>query len=395
MRLAVVNKLFKSFIYVDQDITSIKVRVIDVSTDTIVDTIDAHFSVIIPYICHCIYVFPKTGIFRLSWFAENINTDLYTELVYVTSAADALDRGYVVGKGYSLFPEYESPDLGTDVTLTIYDSRVKEIDTYDTTYLTNIYVTTTSVIFKSADTYIGIWKNSNGDVLHLDCWDVFSSILTRSLTIGVSDAHGLPYSNLRGYLVSADGRSSISFDLDTAGLTTINVEAGNYYVVFFDIYHPQRVFTRNNFLLTVYPPKAADDVNRIVYTLDWIDLPEIPNPRLQLPSNYYSWLHIRIATGPAGVAVTYKRLGVTLLNPIRCGNTIVTPATTFYYLDDDGKCTIPLIRGSDVKLFFASTDFCVVFTVPNKPEFDLTEVFTLDKVGIQAAPIFIPYKESL
>jgi len=237
--------------------------------------------------------------------------------------------------------------------------------------------------------------------------DFFFSSDLRPVTIALKNPQGQPLPNVYVTLTSDGGTWSVTRLTDAGGMAYYQVAQGGYYVTLTDIEHPDRVFDSNNMAITVTGTLEGEPVydeqgNLVpqmpdnptwVYTVSWLDLPSPVVPTLAVPSARRSWMHVAVATGPSGVPAQFRRFVVELLTPVRLDNGfIITSGSSTYSLDSAGLASIPLVRGSRVRVSFSQAPLAMTFNVPDQADFNLVDMESSDPFGVTLPKVFYPYR---
>ncbi len=237
--------------------------------------------------------------------------------------------------------------------------------------------------------------------------DFFFSSDLRPVTIALKSPQGQPLPGIHVTLTSDGGLWSVTRLTDAGGMAYYQVAQGGYYVTLTDTARPGRVFDTNNMAITVTgtlkgEPMYDQQGNLVpqlpdnpvwVYTVSWLDLPSPVMPVLAVPSANRAWMHVAVAAGPSGVPAQFRKFTVELLTPVRLSNGfILTADSSVYFLDSAGRASVPLVRGSRVRVSFLQTSLALTFNVPDRAEFNLVDMESSDPFGVTLPKVFYPYR---
>lgn len=239
--------------------------------------------------------------------------------------------------------------------------------------------------------------------------DFFFSSDLRPVTIALRNPQGQPLLGVHVTLTSDGGTWSVTRLTDAGGMAYYQVSQGGYYVTLTDTAHPDRVFDTNNMAITVTGTLEGEPVYDLqgnlvpqmpdnpvwVYTVSWLDLPSPVVPTLVVPSANRAWMHVAVAAGPSGVPTQFRKFTVELLTPVRLDNGfIVMAGSSVYSLDSAGLASVPLVRGSRVRVSFSQAPLALTFNVPSQADFNLVDMESSDPFGVTLPKVFYPLRMS-
>jgi hypothetical protein len=351
-------------------------------------------------------------------------------VVVTVNTMDFLEHGVCVGDTVVLTPEVDGTVYVTAVsnftlTLTSDDADVPAEGVVGFTVTASAFGATVAdpnfrftdpMVPRTSGGYLVRWYEAGAGGEHditrfigYTVQDFFFSSDLRPVTIALRNPQGQPMPGIYVTLTSDGGNWSVTRLTDAGGMAYYQMAQGGYYVTLTDTAHPDRVFDTNNMAITVTGTLEGEPVydqqgnlvpqmpdNPVwVYTVNWLDLPSPVVPTLAVPSAKRSWMHVAVAAGPSGVPVQFRRFTVEMLTPVRLDNGfIVTSGSSTYSLDSAGVASIPLVRGSRVRVSFSQAPLAMTFDVPDQADFNLVDMESSDPFGVTLPKVFYPIRMS-
>jgi hypothetical protein len=322
-----------------------------------------------------VYYPEQTGEYKLNWSGYSDQPHLvvnkWEELVIVDE-----NSFYTVSDlkkvGDKYFPNLGLSE-GSSVKYSLYQifpGSEKLIGTYDLNFNGKLYIYDSGIDLVNSGTYLGVWTVNN-TYFDFEVFDVIEFSNQYLVTLGfINETTGKLYTDLDVYITDGNNKTE-KWHIET-GFVSGLLKSGTYTITIYK--NSNIIFNRNNFRL------AIKDNEHMTFKVDHVELALSLAP--EIPDSLKSVMHVKLLKGPRGKAVQGRKLIVEQLSVFKdpSSGIIIEPGSFVYDIPQNGILDVTMIRGTLVRVSVDTIN--ATFTVPDKAEFNLTDVPSKDPFTI-------------
>jgi hypothetical protein len=401
MRVAVVDQPFTvlGFVSPEMELPGLTVSLLSDPAGTPIFTIPLESSATLQGAYSGQVTIAESGQYLLHYECEELELDFWEDLNVVESSQWVPVQAPttpVVG-----LPWYDTVqdwlEFGDTTVVDIYDSSLTLLFTRSYEAIDgedgSRFRFSEPVTFTSEGAYLFVIRDSEEPETATEyaVYDVFQPIGTRVVELRFAGPDLEPYPSI--YATILDDRQEIveSGRASPGGVLYCHLVDGSYTVTARDTERADRVFDVNNFVLTVAAP-TEEAPNLTTFTLSYLDVGPVQD--LSVPAEYRSLMRVQVLVGPEGIPGYYRKFTVEQLTSWRGAGLVLIKGDKSYLLDSNGRASVSLIRGSEVRVSFPGSDVSVRFTVPDSAEFLFSDISGTDPFTIVIPRIYRPYSTS-